>query len=210
MSVLSRAHDSRLRYLRHAASFMATASPAVAAYLSVQSSRLSFDPLDASFNGICSACGAALVEGAKRVVVRSQSQPASSSTKGAPSSATIPRIRETECLRCHRKSTETLPPAGVRPSGQKPQSVQGRIAIPSSKSSAAAATKPTKAGLPSLAKVAKPAPLQTQSASASTSKGKSKSKKMGGLQSMLDKAQTSRDPSKSSFGLSLMDFMSKS
>ncbi|KAI8936563.1 hypothetical protein NX059_006964 [Plenodomus lindquistii] len=191
----------RIQFLQDAAHLLAVSSPAAAAFMGrardrvIEDAGLALAPkeYEASRRDICGACGNVMIPGLScRVSTRSKpkSKGVGRRCNHKKEATTTPEPRsasETEvmyqCLRCHRETTQTLPPKPRRQT---------------SKSRAHTEPQPTK----QVKMHNNGTDGGISKTSNSTSKQRQKARK-GGLQAMLEK---NKSQSSGSGGFDLMDF----
>lgn len=191
--------EPRLKFLKESAHLLALTSPVTSAQLGSEHDRLllseeldlhaSKKDWDAHRREMCGACGNLMIPGWSCNVFHESSRLIQKKTKAGTKQ--LPKAEKSivyQCLRCHRKTVQTLPtrpPKHVKLSGEKV-----KIQAPS-----VVVVKESKAKDSNVAK----------SVNAS-SKQRAKARKQSGLQAMLAKSKT-QSSSGSGFGLDLMDLM---
>jgi hypothetical protein len=192
---------SRLRFLTESAHLLALTCPTTSALLGAEHDRLvQFEDLDLNTpkkewdshrRQVCGGCGSLMIPGWSCDVTREPSRPVQAQVdktkaKGRKEGQQVEKSVVYQCLRCHRKTVQLLPP-------RIPKHVK-------------LSSEPTQAVAPLVVTVKESRGQDSRVAKSvnASSKQRAKARKQSGLQAMLAK---SKAQSSGGFGLDLMDLM---
>lgn len=187
--------SARLRYLNDSAHLLVATAPSTSRYMMSSCNALMFDrnidQSETQRRKICGACGTIMIlgwEGTVQLESQKQRRKENDKKKDAPNAR---KAIVYKCEACSRKTRFPIPPPvprnKIRAQRQMPSSGTGATNLPQAKASSTTST-----------------PLSTNA----SSKKRAKARKQGGLGAILAQRKAS-EPSRSGFGLDLMDFMKK-